>query len=182
MVYQSQESWCYKVKLLIYAQCVLDWTVSLTATALASLTETDPKGISIPSTIVWNLVGLSWVVFFRVPLRLRGAQQKITPDVQTGCISCATGDGKYGAPIWWNSALGDDDTTEEENRATWSQVSLKYCKGALEISSILLNHGSRSSLEGLECNIHCCSGRCISQSKGNFFSPSVKIGTLWYQE
>ncbi|GFH15543.1 uncharacterized protein HaLaN_11785, partial [Haematococcus lacustris] len=27
----------------------------------------------------------------RVPLALRGAQQRITPDVQTGCVSCASG-------------------------------------------------------------------------------------------
>lgn len=30
----------------------------------------------------------------RVPLRARAKQQRITPDVQTGCISCASGDGK----------------------------------------------------------------------------------------
>lgn len=30
----------------------------------------------------------------RVPLKLRGAAQRITPNVQTGCISCASGDGK----------------------------------------------------------------------------------------
>ena len=30
----------------------------------------------------------------RVPICKRGAQQRITPDVQTGCISCASGDGK----------------------------------------------------------------------------------------
>lgn len=30
----------------------------------------------------------------RVPLKARGKQQRITPDVQTGCVSCASGDGK----------------------------------------------------------------------------------------
>ncbi len=37
----------------------------------------------------------------RVPLKVRGDQQRITPDVQTGCISCASGDGRFGGPIWW---------------------------------------------------------------------------------
>ena len=61
-------------------------------------------------------------VAYRVPLKVRGAQQRITPDVQTGCISCASGDGKYGGPIWWNTPVGDDEAAEEENRATWTQV------------------------------------------------------------
>lgn len=30
----------------------------------------------------------------RVPMRARASQQRITPDVQIGCISCASGDGK----------------------------------------------------------------------------------------
>lgn len=30
----------------------------------------------------------------RVPLHLRASQQRITPDVQTGCISCVSGDGR----------------------------------------------------------------------------------------
>lgn len=56
-----------------------------------------------------------------MPLKLRSAQQKITPDVQTGCISCCSGDGKFGGPIWWNTPLGDDESAPEENRATWAQ-------------------------------------------------------------
>jgi bud site selection protein 31 len=36
----------------------------------------------------------------RVPLKQRAAQQRITPDVQTGCICCASGDGRFGGPIW----------------------------------------------------------------------------------
>lgn len=60
----------------------------------------------------------------RVPLALRGAQQRITPDVQTGCISCASGDGKFGAPVWWNTPLDDDDMeaqAKEQHRAQWGQ-------------------------------------------------------------
>ena len=56
----------------------------------------------------------------RVPMKKRAAQQKITPDVQTGCICCASGDGKFGGPIWWNTPLGDaDDEEAEEHRAVW---------------------------------------------------------------
>eukprot|EP00181_Compsopogon_caeruleus_P003165 CAMPEP_0184683830 /NCGR_PEP_ID=MMETSP0312-20130426/12739_1 /TAXON_ID=31354 /ORGANISM="Compsopogon coeruleus, Strain SAG 36.94" /LENGTH=245 /DNA_ID=CAMNT_0027136467 /DNA_START=106 /DNA_END=843 /DNA_ORIENTATION=- len=36
----------------------------------------------------------------RVPLDQRHG--KITPNVQTGCVSCATGDG---GPIWWNDPI-----------------------------------------------------------------------------
>lgn len=47
--------------------------------------------------------------------------QRITPDVQTGCISCCSGDGKFGGPIWWNTPM-DDEAAEEEaaNRAMWA--------------------------------------------------------------
>lgn len=59
----------------------------------------------------------------RVPLRVRAAQQRVTPDVQTGCISCASGDGKFGGPIWWNTPLDDAEAAaegEEANRSTWA--------------------------------------------------------------
>jgi bud site selection protein 31 len=57
----------------------------------------------------------------RVPLRLRAAQQRVTPDVQTGCISCASGDGKFGGPIWWNTPMEEEDgEDEEQNRTTWA--------------------------------------------------------------
>ena len=36
----------------------------------------------------------------RVPLTKRAGQQRITPDVQIGCISCASGDGRFGGPVW----------------------------------------------------------------------------------
>ncbi len=70
----------------------------------------------------------------RVPMPKRAAQQRVTPDVQTGCICCASGWGKFGGPIWWNTPL-DEDGEEgeggegggaggggeglEQNRATW---------------------------------------------------------------
>lgn len=58
----------------------------------------------------------------RVPLRLRAPHQRITPDVQTGCISCASGDGRFGGPVWWNTPMEDDKgEPEEENRAIWGQ-------------------------------------------------------------
>jgi bud site selection protein 31 len=59
----------------------------------------------------------------RVPLRVRAGQQRVTPDVQTGCISCASGDGKFGGPIWWNTPLDDSEAAaegEEANRSTWA--------------------------------------------------------------
>lgn len=49
-------------------------------------------------------------------------QQRVTPDVQTGCISCASGDGKFGGPIWWNTPMDDADAEAEgaeANRSTW---------------------------------------------------------------
>jgi bud site selection protein 31 len=57
----------------------------------------------------------------RVPMRMRAPQQRVTPDVQTGCICCASGDGRFGGPIWWNTPM--DDTTEaaEQNRAVWTE-------------------------------------------------------------
>ncbi|KAG2432843.1 hypothetical protein HXX76_008576 [Chlamydomonas incerta] len=59
----------------------------------------------------------------RVPLRARAKQQRITPDVQTGCISCASGDGKFGGPVWWNTPLDEEDGAKlEENRTTWGQA------------------------------------------------------------
>ncbi|GAX79871.1 hypothetical protein CEUSTIGMA_g7311.t1 [Chlamydomonas eustigma] len=57
----------------------------------------------------------------RVPMKQRSSQQRITPDVQNGCISCASGDGRFGGPIWWNTPLEDDGTTQDENRTTWQQ-------------------------------------------------------------
>ncbi|KAK9834265.1 hypothetical protein WJX81_001662 [Elliptochloris bilobata] len=57
----------------------------------------------------------------RVPLALRGAQQRITPDVQIGCVSCASGDGRFGGPVWWNTPLGEEDAAPEEHRAQWAQ-------------------------------------------------------------
>lgn len=58
----------------------------------------------------------------RVPMKNRAPQQRVTPDVQTGCICCASGDGKFGGPIWWNTPLDDvSKEKKEDNRAVWVQ-------------------------------------------------------------
>ena len=46
-----------------------------------------------------SVVSFGWSTC-RVPLHKRGSQQRLTPDVQIGCISCASGDGKFGGPVW----------------------------------------------------------------------------------
>ncbi|KDD72226.1 G10-like protein, partial [Helicosporidium sp. ATCC 50920] len=63
----------------------------------------------------------------RVPMRQRAAQQRITPDVQTGCICCASGDGRFGGPVWWNTPLEDPEEAgaapgrgRQDHRATWA--------------------------------------------------------------
>lgn len=61
-------------------------------------------------------------------MAVRSGQQRITPDVQTGCIACASGDGRFGAPIWWNTPVDDEDADAgqgggaEQHRAVWGQV------------------------------------------------------------
>lgn len=57
----------------------------------------------------------------RVPLRKRSAHQRIAPDIQTGCISCCSGDGRFGGPIWWNTPMEDEEATAEDNRTIWKQ-------------------------------------------------------------
>ncbi len=82
-----------------------------------------------PHTL-YNLEGLHDKphVLGRVPLALRGAQQRITPDVQIGCVSCASGDGRFGGPVWWNTPLGEEEAAPEEHRAQWAQpVRSPYC-------------------------------------------------------
>lgn len=41
----------------------------------------------------------------RVPMANRAPQQQLTPNVKTGCISCCSGDGIMGGPIWWNTPI-----------------------------------------------------------------------------
>ncbi len=55
-------------------------------------------------------------------MKKRASQQRITPDVQTGCICCASGDGRFGGPVWWNTPMEDTEETAAENRAVWVQV------------------------------------------------------------
>jgi len=45
----------------------------------------------------------------RVPLRSRAPQQRLQPSVMTGCVSCASGDGRFGGPIWWNTPMEDEE-------------------------------------------------------------------------
>ena len=54
-------------------------------------------------------------------MRQRAPQQKLTPDVQTGCVCCASGDGRFGGPIWWNTPTDDSTETKKDNRAVWVQ-------------------------------------------------------------
>jgi bud site selection protein 31 len=41
----------------------------------------------------------------RVPRGARAPAQRLTPNVRTGCISCVSGDGADGGPIWWNTPI-----------------------------------------------------------------------------
>ena len=59
--------------------------------------------------------------------RCAGAQQRITPDVQIGCVSCASGDGRFGGPVWWNTPLGEEEAAPEEHRAQWAQPVRSPC-------------------------------------------------------
>lgn len=57
----------------------------------------------------------------RVPRGQRAASQRDEPSVQTGCVSCATCDARFGGPIWWNTPLeGGDDA--EDGGAAWEPV------------------------------------------------------------
>jgi bud site selection protein 31 len=35
--------------------------------------------------------------------------QAMMPDVKIGCITCASGDGQHGGPIWWNTPINAAD-------------------------------------------------------------------------
>lgn len=41
----------------------------------------------------------------RVPIANRAGHQTFAPDVKTGCISCCSGDGVAGGPLWWNTPI-----------------------------------------------------------------------------
>lgn len=41
----------------------------------------------------------------RVPIANRSGHQTFAPDVKTGCISCCSGDGVAGGPLWWNTPV-----------------------------------------------------------------------------
>jgi len=41
----------------------------------------------------------------RVPLTIRSRKTYLFPDSKIGCISCSSGDGIKGKPIWWNTKI-----------------------------------------------------------------------------
>jgi len=43
----------------------------------------------------------------RVPLTIRSRKTYLFPDSKIGCISCSSGDGINGKPIWWNTKIID---------------------------------------------------------------------------
>ncbi len=45
--------------------------------------------------------------------------QAMQPDVKIGCVSCASGDGQHGGPVWWNTPVnpGDFDKKKGTKRA-----------------------------------------------------------------
>jgi hypothetical protein len=45
-------------------------------------------------------------------MRARAPTQRVQPDVQTGCICCASGDGRFGGPVWWNTPLEGEEGGE----------------------------------------------------------------------
>merc|ERR1712227_174208 len=49
-----------------------------------------------------NAQNFSTTSLCRVPLKQRPEHMKTKPSVKTGCISCCSGDGKNGGPLWWN--------------------------------------------------------------------------------
>ena len=51
----------------------------------------------------------------RVPIGSRAGHQVMTPDVKIGCISCASGDGVNGGPIWWNTTVTAADLEKKKH-------------------------------------------------------------------
>jgi len=41
----------------------------------------------------------------RVPLLLRNKLSSLRPDIRTGCITCVSGEGIKGKPVWWNTKI-----------------------------------------------------------------------------
>lgn len=93
----------------------------------------------------------------RVPMKNRTPQQRITPDVQTGCICCASGDGKFGGPIWWNTPMNEEENAED-NRAIWTQEGLDSANGGVAMPPPPFvgakgGHGELSDEEDLEDDV-----------------------------
>ena len=45
------------------------------------------------------------------------AAQAMQPDVKIGCISCASGDGQHGGPVWWNTPISEADLSRKKDKA-----------------------------------------------------------------
>merc|ERR1712039_1156410 len=57
----------------------------------------------------------------RVPMKHRPSHMSVVPNSQTGCISCCSGDGKYGGPLWWNTSINNELDETSHNRQMWAQ-------------------------------------------------------------
>jgi len=58
----------------------------------------------------------------RVPRSARAPAQRDAPSVQTGCVSCASCDSRFGGPIWWNTPLEGEEDDAAEAGAAWAPV------------------------------------------------------------
>lgn len=102
----------------------------------------------------------------RVPLRNRTGHQRISPDVQTGCISCCSGDGKFGAPIWWNTPVDDDDVEAEadgqQHRSQWAQpVCFMLDRPKSMVHTTLFDLPGLGAISLLTCAGASLSRRCV---------------------
>ncbi len=52
----------------------------------------------------------------RVPIASRAGNQAMMPDVKIGCVSCASGDGQHGGPIWWNTPVSAADLERKKSK------------------------------------------------------------------
>ena len=52
-------------------------------------------------------------------MKSRAPAQRVQPDVQTGCVCGASGDGRFGGPIGWNTPE-EEEEGGEEGGAAWA--------------------------------------------------------------
>ena len=65
-----------------------------------------------------------------VPMKSRAPAQRVQPDVQTGCVCCASGDGRFGGPVWWNTP--EEGAGEEGGGTAWAPAEGYGGGGGLE--------------------------------------------------